>query len=75
MATRVGKASAARRDWATEQERFLAKIAPENHFHRAFDGLGEGLPHVEPAAAAFVLRGLRLQPADLLDEVPDPLGK
>ena len=29
------------RDWAREQERFLARIAPESHFHRAFDGLGD----------------------------------
>jgi AraC-like DNA-binding protein len=32
---------AAARDWAAEQRRFLAAIAPESHFHRAFDGLGD----------------------------------
>ncbi len=41
MATRSGKKAAAQRDWAAEQERFLAEIAPESHFHRAFDGLGD----------------------------------
>jgi hypothetical protein len=41
VATRPGKKAAAPRDWAAEQERFLAEIAPESHFHRAFDGLGD----------------------------------
>ncbi len=29
------------RDWAAEQRKFLDAIAPESHFHRAFDGLGD----------------------------------
>ena len=41
VATRSGKKAAAQRDWAAEQERFLSEIAPESHFHRAFDGLGD----------------------------------
>ena len=35
------KKAAAPRDWVAEQERFLAEIAPESHFYRAFDGLGD----------------------------------
>ena len=31
------------RDWAVEQRKFLDAIAPESHFHRAFDGLGDTL--------------------------------
>lgn len=31
------------RDWAAEQRTFLDAIAPESHFHRAFDGLGDTL--------------------------------
>ena len=29
------------RDWTAEQQRFLAAIAAESHFHRVFDGLGD----------------------------------
>jgi len=36
-----GPRSPAARDWADEQRRFLEAIAPESHFHRAFDGLGD----------------------------------
>jgi len=41
MPTRSHKQSSTLRDWAAEQERFLTHIAPESHFHRAFDGLGD----------------------------------
>jgi AraC-like DNA-binding protein len=30
-------------DWAAEQQKFLDAIAPDSHFHRAFDGLGDTL--------------------------------
>jgi AraC-like DNA-binding protein len=36
-----GPRSPAARDWAAEQRRFLEVIAPESHFHRAFDGQGD----------------------------------
>ncbi|MFM9136025.1 MAG: PAS domain-containing protein, partial [bacterium] len=41
MTTHADKNRPASRDWAAEQERFLAAIAPHSHFHRAFDGLGD----------------------------------
>jgi len=41
VAARSRRKTAAQRDWAAEQERFLAEIAPDSHFHRAFDGLGD----------------------------------
>lgn len=41
MAAQIRKPSSNRRDWAEEQERFLAQIAAESHFHRVFDGLGD----------------------------------
>lgn len=33
----------AARDWAAEQRKFLDCVAPESHFHRVFDGLGDTL--------------------------------
>jgi AraC-like DNA-binding protein len=36
-----GRRSSPVRDWAAEQRRFLQAIAPESHFHRVFDGLGD----------------------------------
>ena len=41
MPARSGKKSPIQHDWPAEQEQFLARIAPESHFHRAFDGLGD----------------------------------
>lgn len=48
---------------------------PGRHHAVSHEQGGTMATRVGKASAAFVLRGVRLQPADLLDEVPDPLGK
>ena len=38
---RGGRRVAASRDWAAEQQQFLAAIAAESHFHQVFDGFDD----------------------------------